>query len=133
MTSFKKIIYKTEIINRSNQLTILGKGFEKIFPYLKYMLNRQEGNNKQKLEGEPHYGRGIYMCTTLLGLFTSHLKLCICAEPNPHFPQANRHVLTFLHPILLCRIVQIRAPLEMFLSSLSLCRFFVNFVIFSKN
>ncbi len=43
--------------------------------------------------------------------FTSHGKLYKCAPPN-HFPKPNRHILTCLHPILLCRITY-WAPLEM--------------------
>jgi hypothetical protein len=35
MTSFKKKLYKTEIKNRSNQITILVKGFEKQIPLFK--------------------------------------------------------------------------------------------------
>jgi hypothetical protein len=36
--------------------------------------------------------------------FTSHGNLCNYADPKP-FPEPNRHVLDFRHPISLCRIV----------------------------
>jgi hypothetical protein len=51
--------------------------------------------------------------------FHSHHKACNYAEPN-YFPDPNRHVSTFLHPILLSRITY-SAPLEMQLPSLYVC------------
>jgi len=37
-------------------------------------------------------------------LCTSHSKVCKYADPKPIFPRQNQHVLTFPHPILICRV-----------------------------
>jgi hypothetical protein len=37
-------------------------------------------------------------------LCTSHSKRCRYADPKPFF-QAYQHVLTFPHPILICRVI----------------------------
>jgi hypothetical protein len=50
-----------------------------------------------------------------VGLF-AHIHLFFSASPN-RFVEPNRHVLTFLHPILISRVT-CRAPLERLLVSL---------------
>jgi len=47
--------------------------------------------------------------------FTSHCNLYHCTEPNL-FSESNRHMLDFLHALLLCRVTY-WAPLEMLLGS----------------
>jgi len=47
--------------------------------------------------------------------FTQNSKLCNYAKPKNHFPEPNRHILTFLHPIVMCTYY---APLEMLLPTL---------------
>jgi hypothetical protein len=47
--------------------------------------------------------------------FTSHtpnFAITLMSQDKKKVPELNRHILTFLHPILLCRIT-FGAPLEM--------------------
>jgi hypothetical protein len=47
----------------------------------------------------------------LVPFFTNLNKLYKNAAPKSHFAEPNSHVLTFLHPILICRVMS-EAPVE---------------------
>jgi hypothetical protein len=76
--------------------------------YTQYLAGRK--SDVSSFPGLSYYTL-VCRCTALLRLLPATAATCAIMLIQNHFPEPNRHVLDFLHPISLCRIVY-WAPLE---------------------